>query len=354
MGYGWYYPPPQPQQARVFAPIPAQGQQPPPFTFAQLYATRSIWPEPTWPTQYAPKTVVLTFTYPPAPPPVNPASAYSELRQNWPEASWPAQRAVVSWVPQLPPVLVYVPVSNASFYALRSLFPEPSWPTQYAPKIAALQISSGNIPPVPLSTAVFNAIRSTWPEPSWAAQHAPNFIPQPPLQVFVPYTPQVVAIWDAWIVPQIPMQLAPFSPIMVQGDQPQPMSLAQFYANRSEWPELTWNTQRSIITGAPWNFYRPDNPPTAQPFPWQIWAANQPPWYGPQSAAPNAGWNVTIPQNPPFQRQVQWQIWSMSATPWYPAQSAKLNAATIPPPPATTSDLVFPGFGYKVGLWYFR
>lgn len=387
---GWYFNPPPPVQATIHAPIPAQGQQPPPYRpiAALMVAASLAWTPTPVPAQATREIASLI------PPPVvsqpTPSSrtVAASIRAIWDQQpAWNAQRAQ----PVAPLTLIYgqqpPPNSRAGPIANILATPAVTWNAQTGPRIAAIayiaptannppplsngaiartiadawndytvtvitvpqtaQPSSGDSPP-PYSIVVRTSIRAIWDaQASWGAQSemdgAAVAASVPPVVNNPPGYSTVVqaiirAVWDQQ--PNWPAQSesdgAAISYIAPAVNAPPGFSNVTQAIIRSIWDQQpAWGAQ-SEADGAAIGYIAPTvNSPPPQSIANQVtirasWDIA--PWNA-QSETDNAGWNAAPAQIQPPTRSSwvnQRTILEQWVKPWHFSQGFTKIAAALP------------------------
>lgn len=177
-----FYPPPWPQQGRRYAPIPAQGDQPPKYSVAGMMQLVSMWqpgPPPIFPpVKIAPLIpIVITSDNPP------PSSlvTFNSIIASWrPPLPQPFQRPITAPIPaqgNQPPR--YSPVTLYSL--IGSWVPPPPWPQQRLTTSPIASVSPPPPPPFVPNHRQPEAILTAWiPPPYYPPFHPPIHPPPTP------------------------------------------------------------------------------------------------------------------------------------------------------------------------------
>jgi hypothetical protein len=286
----WIPPDPLPYQRRPVAPIPAQGQPPPPTR--QRQPDFSLYVDPAFPETLEPvaaiiPSIVTQTPFVPYPVTLIQSWQVDQLQpQRLPSAPIPAQGQQPPPLRQRQPDLsLYVEQYPAeSIEPVAAIIPTAVTQTPFIPyPITSIQSwQSDSLPPQPRPVAPIppqgaqpppysiqnqTLIVRSWVPPDLQPQTLVPF-PHLPLvyQGNVPYPFTAIFSWGP--EPQ-PAQRSPTAPIPAQGQQPPPYSFVNAYSIINLWqPPDPPPVQRATTAPIPPPIV--NNPPTAQPFPWTI------------------------------------------------------------------------------------
>lgn len=285
-----FYQPPQPTQATPHAPIPAQGDAPPPGVppaLAQLL--RLSWEPPALAAQNVPGT-----------------------------AAWNVPPAVVTFV-----------AFTRDALAPRAWQPPDPPPAQHAPA-APIPTRGDYPPPGPVPAAVTQSVVcASWPPPWYPAQAAPH-APVPAQGQQPPLVPPLAPAALAWVPPDPPpAQKILYAPIPAQGQQAPVSWPVRDVLARSWLPPDPLPAQKVLYAPIP---AQGDQPPRL-PLPNVILPLWVPPWTAAQSDPPTAAWNFPPPvvNAPP---PTSWVNQTVTLRTWVPPDPQPQRLPPFTPIPA--------------------
>lgn len=310
---GWFYNPPPPQPAAVYAPpnAAASSNVPPNPVGSGSPLIRSIWPQESWPSQVLTGGGVGALTASVFVPPVAIAAANPNLLaailRAWPPEQWAAQRAaqIASLFAAAANPPVAYPSPPASLGSLRGSWPQESWYAQSESGIAS-GIAQTQLPPiyVPRPFARGMALlRSIWPAEDWPTQTAvrgagwiPQQQPVTPLPTVIRHPEILLWMPDTWGAQPGTRSAS----LLAQAPGPQPYSNRWLLAAlRSMWLPEDWPAQTFPDIAGGQSPLPPPSPLPPSQFTISLWPVE---FWGPQGGTRDAAIlaNVQIPTFMPF------------------------------------------------------